>query len=228
MAVDITKVQLLANRTSHHPIYYCHSNDDGHAPNLSVSSTDARVVIEAENTLYKIKRNPQTKNRFDIYMSIPSANQLGIELQQACLGQRAADWHVANVNPGAAAGGRMALPTIVWTRSGRVALATATTQSGTRMEKENGTLYVELETPHQSHIMMRSAEIHLGLAFDSPTGHYDERVAQRVNVPIGELQRYTNEQNPISKVTGTLRLEFEKTVGLGLGNFLQAIVLPAI
>lgn len=226
MSVDITKIQFLSARDTGHPIFYCHAEDEGHTPKLSIAQDANTILVVTGDTLFKVKANPQRKNRVDIYMSIESANALGHELLAACAGVAPSNWPVSNTNPYAVASGRMALPNIEWSRSGRFLSSTAVVRSGTRMEKRHGTLYVELETPVANHIRMKTPEIHIGMALDLPTGQHDRQLTTPVDVPDGELQRGTDERNPIYKVVGTLSIQLDKAVAAGLGQLLQATTPP--
>lgn len=226
MAVNITKIQFLANRDSNHPIFYCHANDLGHAPALEVTTSGHSIFIEAKDLLFKVKKNPQTKNRVDIYMSIESANALGRDLVAATQGSPANPWRVSTAAPGQFASGRMALPTIVWSKFGKTTQAVARVDSGTHMTKKDAYVNIDLETPHATHIMMCNTEIHIGIALDSPSGTHDSSRTTPVNVPEAELQSGTGESNPISKVSGYFSLEFSKQVAAGLGQLLISVVAP--
>lgn len=226
MAVNITKIQFLANRDSNHPIFYCHGHDQGHAPMLEVTTNGNSVFIEGRNLLFKVKRNPQTKNRIDIYMPIESANALGRELAAATQGCSPTPWRQSTASPGQFASGRMALPEIVWSKFGKTVQAIAGVASGTRMTKLDAYVNIDLETPHDTHIMMRDAEIHIGVTLDSPSGSHDSSLTTLVDVPEAELQRFTGELNPIPKVSGYFSMEFSKQIAAGLGQLLIGTIAP--
>lgn len=223
MAVNITKIQFLSHRDSGHPIFYCHAHDLGHAPTLEVSNDGNSVFIEGQNLLFKIKRNPQTKNRIDIYMPIESANTLGRELAAATQGCFATPWRQSTASPGQFASGRMALPEIVWSKFGKTFRAIASVDSGTHMSKLDAYVNIDLETPHDTHIKMRNAEIHIGVTLSNPSGFHDSTRTTLMNVPEEELQRGTGESNPIAKVSGYFSLGFSKQVAAGLGNLLIGV-----
>ncbi|MGP6462517.1 MULTISPECIES: hypothetical protein [Pseudomonas] len=226
MAVNITKIQFLAHRDSGHPIFYCHAHDLGHAPMLEVTTNGNSIFIEGQDLLFKVKKNPQTKNRIDIYMPIESANALGRELAAATQGCVATPWRQSTASPGQFASGRMALPEIVWSKFGKTVEAIVGVDSGTQMSKLDAYVNIDLETPHDTHIMMRSAEIHIGVTLDNPSGVHDSTRTTLVNVPEAELQRGTGESNPIPKVSGYFSLEFSKQVAAGLGQLLIGTVAP--
>ena len=79
----IRKIQLMSNRTTGVPIFYCHSEDMDHDPKISVETNGVHVALFARRTLYKVKYNPQLKDRVDMYMSISQANVLGTLLYDA-------------------------------------------------------------------------------------------------------------------------------------------------
>lgn len=226
MAVNITKIQFLAHRDSGHPIFYCHAHDLGHAPMLEVTKNGNSIFIEGQNLLFKVKKNPQTKNRIDIYMPIESANALGRELAAATQGCVATPWRQSTASPGQFASGRMALPEIVWSKFGKTVEAIVSVDSGTKMSKLDAYVNIDLETPHGTHIMMRNAEIHIGVTLDNPSGVHDLTRTTLVTVPEEELQRGTGESNPIAKVSGHFSLEFSKQVAAGLGQLLIGTVAP--
>ena len=223
MAVNITKIQFLANRDSNHPIYYCHGNDVDHYPTLEVTTDNNSVYISGRELLFKVKRNPQTKNRVDIYMPIASANALGRELIAASQGYNPSPWRESNASPHSAATGRMALPDIIWSKYAKAKSAVATTNSGTHISKSDPYVNIDLETPHDTFIMMNDTEVHIGISLDSPRGVYDSSRTRLVEVPENELQRGTGELNPIPKVTGNFTLEFSKQVAAGLGQLLSGV-----
>jgi hypothetical protein len=227
MAVSITKIQFLAHRDTGHPIFYCHANDMDHNPLLAVDADAQSVVIRADNLLFKVKKNPQTKNRIDIYMSISSANELGRELIGATQGVRAREWRTSNATPHQFASGRMALPDIVWSKFDKAVEVAAEVNSGTRMVKQDAYVNIDLEKPHATHIMMSNAEIHIGISLDNPTGVHDENLTFPVNVAESELQRGTGETNPIYKVLGHFMLRLTPQAAAGLGLLLMAVSEPA-
>ena len=223
MSVSITKIQFLAQSDSGHPIFYCHANDEDHNPLLAVVADAGSVVIRGDNLLFKVKKNPQTKNRIDIYMSISSANELGTELIAATQGVSARTWSTSNATPHKFASGRMVLPNIVWSKYGKAVEVVAEVNSGTRMVKQDAYVNIDLEKPHGTHIMMRNAEIHIGITLDNPTGFHDENRTFPVNVAESELQRGTNETNPISKVLGYFMMRLTPPAAAGLGELLMAV-----
>lgn len=219
MQTDITKIQILTAQRDGHPLFYCHAEDRDHAPFLVVERGKRGIYIKCFSQLYKVKANPQSKNRVDIYMAVAAAKALGAALIEAADGD-AEEWKVPGVDPGANASGRMKLPEIVWTRSGRFIHAAVRIRSGTRMHREGGTMYVELERPDESHIKMKEPEIHVGLALSRPEGNHDTAEPIPVYVPAEELQRGTGEQNPVPKVRGDFYLILAPAVAGGLGLLL--------
>jgi len=224
MAVNITKIQFMSHRDTAHPIFYCHAHDDGHAPMLAVTTDGISIFIEGRNLLFKVKANPQTKNRIDIYMPITSANQLGRELVAATQGSSANQWRESTASPGQFASGRMSLPNIIWSKFGKTIQAVARVNSGTQMTKLDAYVNIDLETPHGSHIMMSDTEIHIGISLDNPTGTHNTDLTTPVHVPEIELQRGTAESNPVSKVAGDFSLKFTKEIAAGLGQLLIGTV----
>lgn len=227
MAIRITKIQFLANKDSRHPIFYCHANDVGHEPQLDVVANAQTVTIVGESLLFKVKRNPQTKNRIDIYMPISSANELGRQLLDITQGVAANAWRTSTASPNQFATGRMALPEIVWSKYSKAVNVIAEVDSGTQMAKRDAYVNIDLETPHGSHIMMRNAEIHIGISLDSPVGSHNEALTHPVDVPESELQRGTGETNPIHKVYGYFSVTLTPQVAAGLGQLLIAASAPS-
>ena len=85
MKAPITKIQILANRSTGHPIFYCHTADRDHAPELLVEMKGGKLLIRAEQALFKVKANPQTKNRVDapddsVVGSTPSTSSAALEV----------------------------------------------------------------------------------------------------------------------------------------------------
>lgn len=226
MAVSITKIQFLTHRDSQHPIFYCHDNDNGHNPMLDVFADGQSVIISGNDLLFKVKRNPQTKNRIDIYMSIASANRLGNELSAATQGVNAYQWSTSTAAPNQFATGRMALPEIIWSKFSKAIEVLAEVDSGTQMIKQDAYVNIDLEKPHSTHIMMRHAEIHIGISLNAPTGFHDQNRTHLVNVPEEELQRGTNETNPVPKVRGHFSLRLTPQIASGLGQLLMSVQEP--
>ena len=219
MPIELTKMQILTARGAGHPLFYSHAEDRDHSPALVVERSARGVLVKSFEQLYKVKANPQSKNRVDIYMSIQAAKTLGAALRHAAEGA-GREWRVSRADPAAAAGGRMKLPKIVWSRSARFVRAAVRMQSGTLMQQEGGTMYVELERPDQTHIKMKETEIHVGLALSGPEGTHDPAVEEMVEVAEEELQRGTGETNPIGKVKGDFYVVLDPAVAGGLGALL--------
>ncbi|MBD8625745.1 hypothetical protein IFT64_02210 [Oxalobacteraceae sp. CFBP 8753] len=224
MSTPITKIQFLSDRDSQHPIFYCHSADEGHDPMLNVTRAGTEVVISSVDCLFKVKKNPQKKNRVDIYMPKSSANNLGRELVLATPSIQPRTWYVSNANPHQNAGGRMALPDIIWSKYAKAIRVDAYVASGTNLSKQSAYVNIDLETPHETFIKMNSEEIHIGIALEWPTGTHDADKTQPFNVPENELQRGTQEQNPIYKVTGGFAMRLDCQVAAGLGQLLIGVV----
>jgi len=225
MAVSINKIQFLTNRNSNNPIFYCHASDVDHHPTLSASASGNNISISTQDDLlFKVKRNPQLKDRVDVYMSVEAANSLGREILALTRTTPPRFWPASNANPHAAAGGRMALPNILSSHYSRALSARAVTESGVSMSKANCYVNIDVEMPHATHIMMMGKEVHIGVALDPSVGTHDASAGVKVNVPEMELQRGTGETNPIQKVHGFFTVEFDKQVAAGLGNLLAGIV----
>jgi hypothetical protein len=224
--VPITKIQILADRDTKHPLFYCHSSDRDHNPLLTISRKDRSVEIRAKKMLFKVKSNPQRKNRVDIYMSIAEAHALGNALMQASDGATSKGFPESNSNPAAAAKGNMQLPTIIWSRCGRCRRAGAQVRTGTKLRRDDGYVHVDLEYPDDTHIKMKDYEIHLGFPLKAPTGTHDIGEAIPVHVPEKELQRGRNEQNPLNKTIGDFYLELSEEVAAGLGKLLAEVQAP--
>jgi hypothetical protein len=222
MDAPITKIQILTNKETGHPLFYCHSADRDHNPALAVEKVGAVVAIGCYKTLFKVKFNPQKKNRVDIYMSVLQAHHLGSVLT-AVAQSDAAQWPLSSANPGAAARGNMELPTILWARYARFQKAEARIHSGTNLANSNGYINVDLEFPHKTHIKMKEHEIHIGIQLNPPTGNPEANKTFPVHVPEAELQRGRNETNPLLKVWGDFRVEIAPSLAAGLGALLQAI-----
>lgn len=219
--VEIRKIQLLADSRTNHPIYYCHSSDIGHSPHLLISFEEGVVRLRARNLCYKVKLNPQGKNRVDMYMSVEQAVNLALALVDVADTSEEVEPLKINFNPGAKASGNMQLPQIHWTRSARYIRAAARTKTGTVFSaKANGSIYIDLETPDATHIRMVEKEVHIGVDMAVPNGTHDIAKAVAVTVPDSELQRGRNEKNPIMKTEGDFFLEISGSIALGLGRFL--------
>lgn len=220
MQAKVTKIQILTDRGTGNPIFYCHASDAGHDPELAITFDAGEVKIVA-HALFKVKANPQTKNRVDIYMSIDEARGVGRALLDAAGNVRPEDPRVSNADPHGARAGAMELPEIVWSRYLRPILAAAKSVSGVRLKKEGGWMNVDLETRHETHIRMGEREIHIGITLDAPIGRHDPAATTMVMVDESELQRPRNrapEANPVPKVDGAVlaRLRPEAAAGLGL------------
>ncbi|WP_217697353.1 hypothetical protein [Xanthomonas axonopodis] len=225
MAVSINKIQFLTDQGSGNPIFYCHGADDGHYPTLSASVSGNFVAVSTQDDLlFKVKRNPQRKDRVDIYMSVQAANALGQEILALTGRVSPSAWPASNARPHDAARGRMALPDILSSHFGRALVARARTNSGVSMSKTNCYVNIDVETPHSTHIKMIGKEVHIGVALDPSVGIHDIAAGIKVNVPESELQRGTGEANPIQKVHGSFILELDKHVAAGLGQLLIGII----
>lgn len=223
MNAPITKIQFLTDRETGHGIYYCHTDDENHNPTLTVETYNRQVIISASETLFKVKKNPQKKNRVDIYMSVPEAHTLGGLIQSITEGTKPQQWSVSNANPHAAATGTMKLPTIIWSRFAKFLQCTASIRVGTKMQSQGGYLNLDFEAPDASHIKMTNKEVHIGVNLNSPTGQQKDNQSFPVIVPEHELQRRTNEQNPVPKVYGDFVLKMDIGIAAGLGELLSQV-----
>lgn len=223
--LPITKIQILCNRETGHPLFYCHSEDRDHDPRLSLERTGDKMVIRAKQTLYKVKFNPQTKNRVDIYMSLPQARDIGTALMTLSQTEPFV-WQVSSANPNAAAKGNMRLPTIIWARSARFLAAAARVRTGANLKATGGYINVDLEYPVDTHIKMKNHEIHIGIQLDPPTGVHDIGEAVPVHVPEEEFQKSRGEKNPLRKTIGDFYLELSSKVASGLGLLLHDVKPP--
>ncbi|MGV7178174.1 hypothetical protein [Xanthomonas axonopodis] len=225
MAVSINKIQFLTNQGSGNPIFYCHGSDVDHHPSLSASATGNHLAISTQiDLLFKVKKNPQLKDRVDIYMSVQAANRLGQEILALTSTISPRAWPASNANPHAAAGGRMMLPGILSSYYSKALQAKITTESGVSMSKLNCYVNIDEEMPHSTHIKMIGKEVHIGVALNPSVGTHDIAAGVKVNVPESELQRGTGEANPIQKVRGFFTLELDKQVAAGLGQLLIGII----
>ncbi|MDO0839076.1 hypothetical protein NHH63_15040 [Xanthomonas campestris pv. campestris] len=225
MAVSINKIQFLTNKGSGNPIFYCHGADDGHYPSLSASVSGNYIAVSTQDDLlFKVKKNPQKKDRVDIYMSVQAANALGQEILALTGMISPKPWSASNANPQAAAGGRMMLPGILSAYNSKAVLAKAITESGVSMSKSNCYVNIDEEMPHSTHIKMKGKEVHIGVALNPSVGTHDATAGVEVNVPASELQKGTGETNPIQKVRGFFTLELDKQVAAGLGQLLIGII----
>ncbi len=218
----ITKLQILTDHRNRNPIFYCHSSDEGHDPELELSLKDGLVEVWA-TAEFKVKHNPQTKNRIDIYMTVPEARSLGHALIAVAATDASARPRVSMANPHASRVGRMELPDIIWARYLRPHTAGARTVSGVRMEAKEGYLNVDFEARHASHIKMGEREIHLGIPLDATQGSHDPTKTRLVMVDESELQRPQErepERNPVPKVTGQMVFRIERAAAAGLGELL--------
>lgn len=227
MKAAITKIQILTDKSLKLPLFYCHRDDRDHEPELILECLDEILVIRAKQALYKVKLNPQTKNRVDIYMSLAQARNFGAILRQVAVCDSPEEWHVSDAKPGAKATGNMRLPTIVWARASRCIRAAARVRSGFEMFKAGGYINVDLEYPDPSHIKMKHYEIHIGIPMDLPKGGHDPGETVPVHVPEEEFQKARNETNPIQKIRGDFYLELSVARAAGLGNLLHAVKAPA-
>ncbi|MCQ9080238.1 hypothetical protein [Vibrio parahaemolyticus] len=219
MQVNVTKIQFLCDRETGNPLYYCHNDDYGHSPSLSISSLDGVIRISSL-ILFKVKkRNPQRKNRVDIYMSLSSAIELGNYLSSINR-DLSSTWVKNNTDPNASRQGAMELPAILMSYSGKINQAVGKVASGMQFKASSPWMYCELEEPHNSHIKMSDREVHLAVPFTEVNGVFDEVKTWPVIVAEHELQRGANEENPISKTMGRLMLELPIEKAVTLGNSL--------
>ena len=221
MFFPIHKIQLLTPRSSGHPIFYNHFADLNHAPGFDLEVNNGAVHLLATGQLFKVKQNPQTKARMDAYMSVAQANTLGQALLGATLGSSINQLRVSQADPAAAAGGNMALPKIiqqVWAR--HIGLE-AGFETGTHFPATGeGYLNVDIEEPADTHIKMAMREVHFGVSQLKVLGEHISAAAHYVDVPLSELQRGRNEQNPLPKTKGDFRLSLSLPWARGLGAFL--------
>lgn len=224
--IPITKIQILADKGTGHPLFYCHAEDRDHAPVLTLNATGSTVEIRARRILYKVKFNPQHKNRVDIYMSLEQARLFGGELLKVAPNAAPKDWITSRADPAAAAKGNMHLPSIIWARSARYLRAGARVDTGTQLSAVNGYINLDLEYPHESHIKMKQYEIHIGITIGPPSGIHDDSKASIVHVPEHELQRGRNETNPLKKTVGDFYIELQANLAAGLGTVLSTVLAP--
>lgn len=217
----IRKIQILTNRETGLPLFYCHSDDVGHEPKLAIEKAGGMVLLRAQRLLYKVKYNPQRKDRVDIYMSIDQANFLGAALLTVADVPSPLAWRQSTAKPHAAASGNMQLPDIIWSKFAKYTRAVATVDSGVSMASNSGYINIDLETPHETHIKMKEREIHIGITLGNPTGTHDLNKTFPVEVPEHELQKGRSEKNPIYKVHGDFELELPANLAGGLGLLLR-------
>ncbi len=222
MKAQVTKIQILTDRATGNPIFYCHASDQGHEPELSIVRDAGEVTIVC-HTLFKVKANPQTKNRVDIYMSIGEARGVGRALINAAGDVRAEEPRISNASPHDARRGTMELPRILWARYLRPIIAAAKSESGVLLRKESGYMNIDLEARHETHIKMGEREIHIGITLDAPAGRHDQAAATMVMVAPSELQRPINRPpgaNPVPKVNGAVLVRLRPEAAAGLGRLL--------
>ncbi|MCI1089519.1 hypothetical protein MOQ21_00820 [Stenotrophomonas maltophilia] len=224
MAVSINKIQFLTNKASGNPIFYCHGTDVDHHPTLSAASKNGNIVISTEDDLlFKVKKNPQSKDRIDIYMSIEDANALGKEILALTAGTAPKAWPPSKANPHANASGNMALPNISESYFSKAIKVSASTDSGVSMSKTDCYVNIDVETPHATHIRMMGKEVHIGIALNASVGDHDPEAGFTIDVPVGELQTTKGETNPVQKVEGVCIMKFEMGVAAGLGLLLKGM-----
>ena len=223
-AYPVRKIQILSDRVEGHPLFYCHSADVGHSPELALEFLNGGVLLRARSLLFKVKLNPQRKKRVDIYMSIEQANSLGRGLVGLVACNSSVPLRVSKATPGANASGNMKLPNIVWSKFCLHSGVKARLASGLSFPmKEAGSVYVDLEYPDDTHIKMTEHEIHIGVDLAGPVGNHDSSAVEMVDVPTHELQRGRQEKNPIAKVRGDFVLRLEAPVAMGLGMALEGV-----
>lgn len=223
MRAKITKVQILADRSLGIPIFYCHASDAGHDPEIELSLHDDCVRL-AIRTLFKVKANPQTRDRVDIYMSIEEARALGDALAKIVGDVSPRLPRTSKSDPHGARRGPMELPKIVWQRYLRTVTAVAKTRSGVVMRKSDAYLNVDLETRHPTHVRMGEKEVHLGLVLEKSSSGHDPSACEDVEVDESELQRPRNraaETNPVPKVEGLVAFDLHHEDAAGLGQILS-------
>lgn len=226
MRAAITKIQILTDKSLKLPISYCHRDDRDHEPELVLERSGEVLIVRAKQALYKVKINPQTKNRVDMYVSLAQARNFGAVLRQVAICDRPEEWRVSDAKPGAKATGTMRLPTIVWARTSQCIRTAARVRSGFEMIKADGYINVDLEYPDPSHIKMKHHEIHIGIPLGIPKGGHDPEETIPVHVPEEEFQRARNEANPIQKVRGDFYLELSIARAAGLGDLLHTVEAP--
>lgn len=215
------KLQFLAPRDSGHPIFYTHHEDAGHFPALLGFVHATTIELFWNDMLFKVKANPQTKARVDMYMSMEQAHELGRWLRHSSMGTSSIAMRSTGVDPHAAAIGSMALPAIQWTVRGKHAGIGAHFGTGTTFAAAgDGSFFVDAESPHETHIKMRDTEIHIGIPLTEPLGSHDPNKARYVDVPDHELQRGRQERNPLPKTIGSFGWHLEKGHAAGLGTLL--------
>ncbi len=223
MPVDINKIQFFSHRDSEAPIFYCHSSDLDHSPSLGASVINGEICVATRVELFKVKANPQTKDRVDIYLPVGNARQLGVEVLALVPNVPPNAWRISNANPHAAAQGRMALPGIEKSYYGPALRVEASTRSGITLRNMNCWVNIDLEIPHGTHIRMAGPEVHIGIRTNPPIGRHDFDAGEMVEVPVSELQRGTNESNPVQKVEGKFWMTFDAPSAAGLGQLLSTI-----
>lgn len=222
MRTRITKLQILTDQGTRNPIFYCHSSDEGHDPELELSSMNGMVEVRARAD-FKVKKNPQTKNRIDVYMTVPEARALGHALVLVADAEEPVEPRISRANPHAARSGGMELPEIIWARYLRPQASVARTGSGVMMEAADGYLNVDFEAKHPTHVRMGEREIHLGIPLGAPHGRHDPSKARLVTVDETELQRKPGEEvesNPVPKVAGRMAFRIGRAAAAGLGELL--------
>lgn len=227
MKAPITKIQILANKDTGHPIFYCHAADRDHTPELLVEHKGANVLLRADQALFKVKSNPQTKNRVDIYMSVDQARHLGSVLGKVVACETPMEWKPSTANPNLSPKGPMKLPKIIWSKVARFITARARARTGLSLSAQGGYINVDLEYPDETHIKMKNYEVHIGIQLDAPTGKHDIGEGVPVHVPESEFQKGRHESNPLTKTRGDFFVQVTAAVGAGLGELLRGIEVPS-
>ena len=223
MRADVTKLEILTDRATGNPLFYCHAADRDHQPYLEVSLHEGEVRIAA-TLLFKVKANPQTKNRIDIYMTVEEARRFGSMLAKVAGTINRSEPALSSARPHDARRGGMELPDIIWARYLKSSLSAARTDSGIFMRVDGGWVNIDFEMRHETHIKMGEREIHLGITLADPKGAHDPSKATLVHVDPSELQRPRDrepERNPVPKVNGQIVLLISRSKAAGLGHILQ-------
>lgn len=224
MPVPVTKIMICTNKNSGSPIFYCHRSDLNHNPNIVVEQTDRGIRLFAENELFKVKANPQSKDRIDIYVSLQSARALGLAILPYVNGIIPIPPRNNRIDPAVFRQGNMQLPVIVAAHTVRLLNGGYRTSSGLYSSlPKDGLLYVDIEGPNDNHIMMVDQELHLAFRVGPPRGSHNTASAQLVMVPESELQKGTKEKNPVPKIEGSVWMDLEPRAAAGLAQLLTTL-----
>ncbi|UUM27658.1 hypothetical protein NQU59_00395 [Acinetobacter colistiniresistens] len=93
---------------------------------------------------------------------------------------------------------------------------------GVLLQSNNSDIYLEVESPANSHIMMKEKEIHMGIRLNDLSGTLNE--SWQYDVPHSELRSTTNEQNPLTITYAHMKLTFSKEIFKGAIEAINKVI----